>query len=343
MTPEAPAAKEAPRRVSVSLVLAVGLVVLAVAGLLSLAVGDAQLSPREVWLALTAPDESSSSVVVTTIRAPRALLAIAAGSSLGVAGALTQSLTRNPIADPGILGVTAGAGLAVVLAGVVFGLTSPLATIWFALVGALVATACVYLIASGRSASADPSMLLLAGVALSALFGGIMTTMMQLNPDVFAQMSSWGAGSLSRRGWQPLLAALPFWAIGMLLALLVTPALNQLGLGDRLSQATGAPVGRTRVVTVLTIALLAGSATAMAGPISFVGLMVPHVARRFAGPDQTRLVVFSLLIGPSLLLIADVLGRVALPAGELPVGIVTGIIGAPVLVLLLAKMRGPKS
>ncbi|MGO1922076.1 MAG: FecCD family ABC transporter permease [Microbacterium sp.] len=330
-------------RPRLGMVLLIGSIAIVIATALSLLVGDAPLSPSELWGAFVNESATSASIVVTTIRVPRALLAITTGAALGVAGALTQSLTRNPIADPGVLGVTAGAGLSVVLAGVLLGFTSPVTTIWFALAGALLTTLAVYTIAAGRPAAADPSRLLLAGVAISALFGGVMTTMTQLNPDVFAQMASWGAGSLSRRGWEPLLVALPFIGAGIVVAVVVTPALNQLSLGDRLSQATGAPVARTRSATIIAIAFLAGGATAMVGPIAFVGLMVPHIARRFSGPDQTRLVVYSALIGPTLLLVADVIGRVALPVGELPVGIVTGLIGAPVLVVLLGRMRAPRS
>lgn len=330
-------------RPRVANVLLLSSVVLAIASILSLAVGDTAISPPDIWMALTSEEDSTNRVVLVTIRIPRTLLALIAGLALGVAGALTQSITRNPVADPGILGVTAGAGLSVVLAGALLGQTAPLSTVWFALIGALLTTAAVYAIAAGRTTAADPSRLLLAGVAISALFGGIMTTLMQLDPHVFSQMSSWGAGSLSRRGWEPLAAGAPFAFCGLVIALIITPALNQLALGDGLSHATGAPVVRTRVLAIISIALLAGSATAMIGPVAFIGLMVPHIARSFAGPDHTRLVVYSAIIGPSLVLIADVLGRVALPAGELPVGIVTGIIGAPVLVFLLTRMRAPRS
>lgn len=326
-------------RSTVRTVAAGGAVAVLVAAVAGLGVGDVTLTPAQLWAAVTGPPDTPAWIVLGTIRLPRVLLAVVAGAALGVSGALIQSLTRNPIADPGVLGVNAGAALAVVAAGALLDLTSVVSTLPAALLGALATTLAVYVVAAAGGASSDPARLLLSGVAFSALFGGVVTTATQLDPDLFSRFASWGAGSLSGRGWEPLLVGTPVVLVGLLAAGIAGPALNQLGLGDGLSRATGAPVTRVRLLTVVAVALLAGGATAMVGPVAFAGLIVPHVARRWAGPDQTRLIGLCAVLGPLLLLVADLLARTALPRGELPVGVVTGIVGAPVLILALRRQR----
>lgn len=321
-------------------VIGAAVVALSVLVFFSLMVGDIAFGADEVITVFGDPHgESVAHTVLWTIRVPRTLIAVLAGSALSVAGALVQSVTRNPIAEPGVLGVSAGAGLAVVLAGSLLGVTGATGIMWAAFTGALVTTLVVYVVASGGRRSADPTRLLLAGVAISAFFAGITTVLMMLSPDTFSHMSGWAAGSLARRGWDPLLAALPFLATAGAIALVLAPNLNQLQLGDELGSATGGRPLRTRTGMIIVVALLAGAATGMAGPIAFVGLMVPHIARRFVGVSEPAVLVCSAALGPVVLLAADIAARIIIPRGELPVGIVMGLVGAPMLVATLRRLR----
>ncbi len=305
----------------------------------SLTIGDLELSWSQVVDSLADRDSSPYSIVVWNLRLPRAVLAVLAGLAFAMAGALAQSLTRNPLADPGILGVNAGASLAMVLAASWWGITDLRNALWFALVGALVTTTMVYAIGTVGTAINDPTRLLLAGVAISALFGGVTSTMVQLDENLFSQLAWWTAGSLDRRGWDGLAVAWPVLLVGALLALSLGTTLDQLALGDSLSASTGVTVWRARAAVVLAVTLLAGGATAIAGPIGFVGLMVPHLARRFTGADQRQLLVLCAVLGPLLVLFSDVVGRLVLPHGELPVGVVTGLLGAPLLVVMVSRLR----
>lgn len=321
----------------------VGLILVAL--VVGMQVGDLALSRTDVLSALLDRDSVAYGSVVWEIRLPRVLIGVACGVALGTAGALIQALTRNPLADPGVLGVNAGASLALVLAAAVFGVTGVASGIWFALAGAAAATTAVHLIGSAGSASPDPGRLLLAGVAISAFLGGATTALVHRDPDLFAQMSSWGAGSFERRRWEPLEGVAPYLALGMAVAVVAAAGLKQLALGDALAAATGLSVTRARLFLIVAITLLAASATALAGPIGFVGLMVPHLARPLARGDERLAVLHSALLGVLLVLVlvADILGQVALPRGNLPVGIVTGLIGAPVLIWLVRRTRSGRS
>lgn len=322
---------------------AVGLLVilalLVLVALLSVAVGTKDISLPVVWDALFHPSGTVDDQVVRSLRVPRTLVGVAVGAALGVSGALIQALTRNPLADPGILGVNAGAAFFVAVGILVFGLGSVSGYLWFAFLGALLVTLSVYLIGSAGRGPADPIRLVLAGVALGAVLTGITTGLTLVDREAFDQMRSWNAGSVVGRGLEVVWPVLPFVAVGMLLALLAARPLNAIALGEDLASSLGAHIVRTRVVVILAVTLLAGGATAVAGPIGFVGLMIPHVARWIVGPDQRWILLYTLLLAPILLLVADVLGRIVMRPGEIPVGIVTAFVGAPVLIVLIRRKR----
>lgn len=325
-----------PRRLLALAAAAVGLVVLV---LLGIAVGSKDIPLPTVLEALRHGTGDGDAFVVWELRIPRTAVGAAVGLALGVAGALIQALTRNPLADPGILGVSAGAEFFVALAIAFLGVTSIGGYVWFAFAGAFVVTVVVYLIGSAGRGGADPIRLTLAGVAIGAVLSGIVTAMVLADPSTFDNLRGWSAGSIVGRGWDILLPVVPFFVLGVALAAIATPALNAIALGDDLAVAQGAGVVRTRVLVIVAVTLLAGGATAIAGPIGFVGLMVPHVARWLVGPDQRWILAITMLLGPALVLGADIVGRVVIRPGEFPVGLVTAFVGAPVLILLVRRRK----
>lgn len=315
------------------------LAALALAVVLSLTVGANPLSPQAVWATLQGGGTPETDYIVFDLRIPRTVTGLVAGAALGVAGALIQAFTRNPLADPGILGVNAGAALAVALGVAFLGLRDVSQFVWLAFLGALVVTVAVYLIGSSGRGSADPLRLTLAGVALGAVLSGITTGLSLSDPDAFDSMRSWNAGSLLGRGFDVILPVLPFVVAGLALALLLAPGLNAIGLGEDVARAQGANVAGIRVGVIAAVTLLAGAATALAGPISFIGLMVPHVIRWTFGVDQRLILPFSAVLAPIILLLADVLGRVIIAPAEVPVGIVAAFVGAPVLIVLARRRK----
>lgn len=329
-----PSVPGAPRR---ALGLAVILAALAGAAMLSLAVGSNPLSIAEVWHGLWTHDGSTASAVVWGLRGPRTAVGIIVGAAFGVAGALIQALTRNPLADPGILGVNAGAGFAVTLGAGVLGLTSVTDYVWFAFAGAAAATLLVYLIGSAGRGSTTPEALVLAGVALGAVLTGFSTMLELLDPEVFRVVRNWGLGSIDRTELSETLGVAPFLAAGLLLAFALAGSLNSLALGDDLAASLGTRVLRTRILGIVSITLLAGTATALTGGLGFVGLMVPHIVRWFTGPDQRWIIAYSAPAASALVLLSDVVGRVAGRPGEIEAGIVTAVIGAPVLIALVRR------
>ncbi|OZF52048.1 FecCD family ABC transporter permease [Rhodococcus sp. 14-1411-2a] len=313
--------------------------VLAALCLVSISVGTEYIPIGEVWHGLFFADGSTESVIVRELRLPRTVLGLLVGVALGVAGALIQAMTRNPLADPGILGVNAGAAFFVAIAVGVLGVTGIGSYIWFAFAGAVVATIAVYALGALGRAGATPIRLTLSGIALGAVLGGITSGMLLLDPDAFDRMRFWGAGSLAGRGMDIASEIAPFIALGVFLSALIARPLNAIALGDDLAQSLGANVIRTRIIGVVAVTLLAGAATAAAGPIGFVGLMIPHMVRWFVGPDQRWILVYTVVAAPGLLLLSDVVGRVVLRPGELQVGIVTAFVGAPVLILLVRRKK----
>lgn len=306
---------------------------------LSIAVGATSIPIGDVRRGLFAPDGSVDAVIVRELRLPRTLLGVLVGAALGVAGALVQAMTRNPLADPGILGVNAGAAFMVAIAVGALGFTGIGTYVWFAFLGAVLATIAVYTVGSMGRSGATPIRLTLSGIALGAVLGGITSGMLLLDPDAFDTLRFWAVGSLTGRGPEIAAAVAPFIALGLLLALVIARPLNSIALGDDLALSLGVKVQRTRIIGVVAVTLLAGAATAAAGPIGFVGLMIPHIVRWVVGPDQRWILLYTVAAAPCLLLMSDILGRVVLAPGELQVGIVTAFVGAPVLIVLVRRSR----
>ncbi|WP_238006507.1 iron chelate uptake ABC transporter family permease subunit [Dactylosporangium sp. AC04546] len=319
--------------------LAGGLLVLVATVLASVAIGAKDLPLGAVRDALAGTAGGDVHYLVLQLRIPRTLAGIAAGASLGVAGALIQALTRNPLADPGILGVNAGATLFVTVGVAAFGVASVDGYVWFAFLGALLTTVAVYLVGAGGRGQVDPVRLTLGGVAIGAVLLGITTSVMLADPRAFDQMRSWEVGSLVNRDLGVLGSVGPFLVLGLLVAAAVARPLNAIALGDDSARALGAHVTRTRALVVVAVTLLAGGATALAGPIGFMGLIAPHVARWIVGPDQRWVLAYTVVLAPALLLGADVLGRIAMRPGEVPIGIISALVGAPVLIVLARRRR----
>ena len=318
----------------------IAMLALAALCLLSLGVGSRLVPPATVLDALTRYDAGDTDqLVVVTLRLPRMVLGLLVGAALGLAGCVMQGVTRNPLADPGILGVNAGAALAVVLAITLLGVGSAAGYVWFALAGAAVASLLVYSVAGLGRDGATPVKLALAGAGLTAAFGAVTTALLLGDQRTFDQFRFWQVGSLNGRGLEVAVAVAPFLLGGGVLALGLGRALNTLSLGDDVARGLGARVGLTRVVAALAVVLLCGGATAAAGPVGFLGLTIPHVARMLAGSDYRRVLPLSMLLAPILLIGADVLGRVVARPGEVQVAILTAVIGAPVFIALVRRQR----
>ncbi|WP_372907272.1 FecCD family ABC transporter permease [Saccharopolyspora indica] len=302
-------------------------VVLAAALVLSIAVGAQSLHPADVLRALVAFDGSSEHLIVWDIRAPRALLGIGVGAALAVAGGLIQTLSRNPLAEPGILGVTVGAGFAVAVGSALGIAVSQFGELLAAVVGAVLAALLVYSV--GRR---SPLRLVLTGVALSAVLSGLSLGLRLLNPDVFDQYRFWAVGSLAGREQVPLEVPLVVIGLALVGAMLLSRSLNAIELGETIARTLGTRVAVVRVATLVVITVLTGAATALAGPILFVGLIVPHLARRMAPGSVPWQLAYTAVLGSVLMLLSDVGARVLLPTGEVPVAVVTGFLGGPVLI-----------
>jgi iron complex transport system permease protein len=304
---------------------------------LSLAVGNKYLPIGDVWSALVNPGEGYAQTVVDT-RIPRTILGVLVGASLAVAGAVMQGVTRNPLGDPGLFGVNAGAAAAVVTATAFFGIGTAATSVWVALPGAFAAVAVVYLLGTGGGRS-SPVRLVLAGVVVTAVLAAWVSAVTLSLPGVFDSYRYWSVGSLAGRDPHVIVEVLPFVVVGLVLALALSGPLNALALGDDLAQTLGVKVGRTRLLGAVATTLLCAAATAAVGPIGFVGLAVPHVVRSITGSDHRWLLPYCLLAGPVLLLGADVLGRVIVSPAELMVGIITAFVGAPILLLAVRRMK----
>lgn len=293
----------------------------------SLCVGAGSVPVGEVWRAFTGGAGPDARLIVREVRVPRTVLAAGVGAALGCAGTLIQTLTRNPLAEPGVLGVTFGAGFAISL-GATLGIAGHQATqLALAFAGALLAALLVY--AVGRTSSLR---LLLAGTALSFVLGGLSLGLRLTFPDVLDRYRFWSVGSLAGREQLSLTAPLLIIAVALVGAVALTGPLSTLSLGEKVAHSLGARVTPTRVATLAVITVLAGTATAVAGPIAFLGLMVPHLARGAAQGSLRWLMAYTVVLGPLLLLAADVLSRVLLPTGEVPVAVVTAFLGGPVLI-----------
>jgi iron complex transport system permease protein len=339
MTTATDATTVAPPRVTRTTGITLAVIALVVVALLSLAVGAKSIPLSTVIDSLLHPSDTQDSVIITDLRVPRTILGILVGVALGLSGALMQGLTRNPLADPGLLGVNAGAAAAVIVAIALLGLSGILAYVWFAFLGAAVASVVVYLIGTAGRAGATPVRLALAGTAISAALTAFTYAVALSDPDMLQRFNQWNVGSIAGRESSTIEQVAPFLLVGIVLALALSRSLNALALGDDTARALGANIGRTRIAGALAITLLCGAATAAAGPIWFVGLTIPHIARAIVGPDQRWVLPYSALLGPVLLLGADVVGRIVVRPGELEVGIVTAIVGAPVFIALVRRRK----
>ncbi|MGZ4558740.1 MAG: FecCD family ABC transporter permease [Mycobacteriaceae bacterium] len=314
------------------------LLLLAVVVLASIAIGARSISVDGVWSALFTPTGSDSDIVVRELRLPRTLLGLGVGVALGVAGALIQGHTRNPLADPGLLGVSAGAAFAVCVAIYAFGVTTVSDYVWFAFAGALVASVIVFGLGTLGKGSM-PVTLLLAGTAVSAFLGAMTSALVLLDVTTLDAYRFWVVGSVAGRGPEVLGEVAPFLTLGIVLALANAPAMNTLSLGEDVARALGQRVALTRLVGIGAITLLTGAAVAATGPIAFVGLVVPHAARSVTGPDYRWLIPCAGLMGAVLLLTADIIGRVIVRPGESQVGIVLAFVGAPFFIAIVRRRR----
>ncbi|MCX6399194.1 MAG: iron chelate uptake ABC transporter family permease subunit [Propionibacteriales bacterium] len=321
----------ASRRVAV---LVAALVLVLVGVVLSLALGVREVAVGESWRALTDPVVGNvDHAVIRGQRVPRTIIALLAGVALGLAGVLAQGITRNPLADPGLLGLNAGAALGIVVAATAFGVISPVGAVWFAFLGAALAAVTVFAIGHGR-----PVQLALAGATLTALLTPISNLVLFRDIDAFNQLRFWAVGALNGRDIAAVEVLWPFIVVGAVISLFTAHRLNGLALGDDVAAALGQSVGTTRAVAGLAIICLAGTATALAGPIALVGLAVPHAARRLVGTDYRWIVPLCALLGPVMLLAADIIGRLV-KSDELEAGVVAAIIGAPVLIAVARGRR----
>jgi len=320
------------------LAIMVGTVLVGCSVLVSLAIGSRSLPVADVVRVLLAADGTDTSAIVRELRLPRTVLGLVVGAALGIAGAQLQGLTRNPLADPGLLGVSAGAALGVVATGSVLGIGGAAGQVWAALLGAVLATAAVWGLA-GQGRSRSPLDLVLAGVAVTALLGSLTTVLVLLDADTLDEYRFWAVGSLAGREVALLGAAAPLLVLGLLLAAVTIRTMDLLALGDDLAAGLGARVAWGRGAIALSATLLTAGAVALTGPLVFVGLVVPHVARVLTGPAHRWLLPMSALLGAALLLLADTVGRTVVRPAELQVGIVTALVGAPVLVALVRRRR----
>lgn len=302
-------------------------------------VGSRQIPMIEILTFLKNPVEESFVALVIKERIPRTVFALLAGASLGVAGSLMQAITRNPISDPSILGVNTGASLFVVVGIAYFQIHSASQYIIFALAGAFLAAAFVYGIASIGYGGTTPMKLALAGAATSAALSSLISAVMLPRTDVMNAFRFWQVGSVSGATWEGILAALPFLLMGCLIAMFLIPSLNVLALGDEVAVSLGVRVGLIRGIGAISGVVLCGVTTAIAGPIGFVGLMVPHMIRLLLGENLKFLIPMSAIAGAVLLTGADVVGRLLGSPGELEVGIVTAFLGAPILILIIRKAK----
>ena len=336
----ATARRPAPRRTtSVRMTwFALGLLGAALIALASVAFGARFVGWGDIVAAFSGEEAGIAEAAVQK-RIPRTILALMVGASLGLSGAVMQGVTRNPLADPGILGVTNGAALAVVTGITFFGLASPTSYIWVAILGAAGAAVFVYAIGSLGRGGATPLKLALAGAASAAAFSSLVSAMLLPRIDVMNAFRFWQIGGVGGASFGSIMLLVPFLAVGALISFGSARGLNTLALGEELAAGLGERVAITRLVAAAGAVLLCGAATAVAGPIAFVGLVVPHVCRLLVGLDHRWLLPFSMLVGASLLTAADVVGRVVARPAEVDVGIITALVGAPVFIYIVRRQK----
>lgn len=318
--------------------LLITMVVLVALAFLSVLIGTRDISLGDVLAALGGHTETIEQAAVAT-RIPRTILAALAGAALGLAGAILQGVTRNPLAEPGILGVNMGASLAIVVGIAWFGISSAPAYVWTAILGAGAAAIFVYAIGSLGRGGATPLKLALAGVATSVAFSALVIAVVLPRADIAGSVRSWQIGGVGGATFDAITLVLPFLAIGFLLSLHAARKLNALAMGDDVAAGLGERVVFARAVSALAAIILCGATTSVCGPIGFVGLVVPHLCRLLVGVDYRWLLPFSALVGAGLLIAADILGRIVARPSELEVGIVTAFLGAPFFIWIVRRQR----
>ncbi|WP_042276305.1 FecCD family ABC transporter permease [[Clostridium] dakarense] len=317
----------------------VSFICLGICVIASLAFGSKNIEFSQVINALLNSDNTSFAAVVVSERIPRTIFSIMAGASLGISGALMQSITRNPIADPSILGVNTGASLFVVTGIAFLNISTANEYIWFALAGAGITAIFVYGIASIGPGGMTPIKLALAGAATSAALSSLVSAVILPRAEVMDAYRFWQVGSVSGATWESINLILPFLIVGLLISIIATPALNALALGDEVATGLGVNTGIIRIICAIAGVILCGATTAIAGPIGFVGLMIPHSIRLIFGSNMRSLVPMSAVGGAMLLTISDVIGRVIGSPSELEVGIITAFLGAPILIIVARKAK----
>ncbi|MFG2657679.1 FecCD family ABC transporter permease [Streptomyces sp. NPDC048425] len=320
---------------------AAALVALVLAVLLSLAVGARAIAPSTVLDALVHGGHSDDAEVIRGLRLPRTLVGLMVGAALALAGTVLQGITRNPIADPGILGISQGASVGVVLAIAFAGIHTLTGYVWFAFAGAALASVAVYAIASSGRGGATPVKLALGGAAINALLVSVTTAVLTTKASAMDEFRFWQVGSLSGRDAHIVGQIWPFLVVGVLLVLSVARGLDALALGEDVAKGLGQRVATVRIVGGLGATVLTGVGVAAAGPIAFIGLAVPHIARAVVGSDHRWVLPMAALIGPVMLLVSDTVGRVVFPPSEVPAGVMTALIGAPFLVTLVRRKAVP--
>jgi iron complex transport system permease protein len=319
--------------------LVIGLGVLLVLCVLSVCFGVRAVSIDDILAALGGQTDTLAQAAIVK-RLPRTVLALLVGAALALSGATMQAVTRNPIAEPGILGVSNGASLAVVLGIAFLGLTNPYGQMAFAIVGAAVAATFVYTVGSLGRGGATPLKLALAGAATSAAFASLISAIMLPRVDLLQTFQSWQIGGVGGAEWPRIALTVPVLAVGALICFASARGMNSLALGDDMAKGLGEHVFRTRLMSALGAVILAGAATAIAGPIGFVGLVIPHVCRLLIGTDHRWLLPFSALAGAALLLASDIIGRVIAPSSEeIQVGIITAVVGAPFFIWIVRRQK----
>ena len=319
--------------------LAACIALLGVVALLSILVGSRSLVPSVIGAALFSFDpRNDAHLVIWSLRIPRLIIGILAGAALGASGAVMQALTRNPLAEPGLLGVNAGAAAAVILGVAIGDISNIHHYVWLAFAGAGLAGGAVIVLAAKGGHGPDPLRLVLAGAALSIILASLTgITLLNAPAAALDTFRNWAAGSFDGRDFDVAAVLALSVGCGLLICTMIAGNLNAVALGDDLGRALGVNLRRTLLLACLAVMLLAGSATAAAGPIGFVGLMAPHLARAVAGPDQRWILVFSAVMAALLLLVADIIGRVIAAPSEVAAGIVTALIGGPFFLVIVRR------
>lgn len=287
--------------------------------------------------ALTNFDGSNEHIVIQSVRIPRAFIAAAVGASLAISGVLMQTVTKNPLASPDIFGVNAGAGVAVVIAVTVFSVGSLQLFTWLSFAGAAVAAISVYAIGSVGREGLTPMKLTLAGSAMTALFASFTQGILVLNEAALEQVLFWLAGSVAGRNLENLIAVLPYLVVGWITSLVIAAKMNVLSMGEDVAKGLGLNTALLKIIIGIVVILLSGGAVAVAGPIGFIGIVVPHLTRSIVGIDHRWVIPFSGLLGGGLLLTADIASRYILMPQEVPVGVMTAIIGTPFFIYIARK------